>query len=865
MKNIRSRNGSVIISLLLLIVVRNNAFVPNVVKNNLARQHQPQEQQLSYAFSVPQHQQRRKQQQQQQQYQQQQRQKHPLAHFMAAKDIADEKKADEEELSDLDARVLQSMLSEDKLDLNTEENLKKLLDRGVAPKKPTSVGKSPQTDEKDSPFSSTIFQTLTDNEMFTSIKAKATEIIDSAKIYVSNRVERDAKLLASVGIFAWERAVKDVARALPASGTSGAAVGRAVRRAARQLSDSSSFDEMQAALKEQEAEEAKRRLEEGELNLYEELNTPMDEIKSVTRSIRDILSGNALPSTSSRNIGNFGSDGNEGDDGAGAGSILGGIGGNVGAKPSMANRGLRSVAPAGQASLKERQQRAYQRKKSTVLKKQKEGFSPKLGRAAGGLVDTAWEMKQELKTETSKPGYRTEGVRNFIEAAAAETQRSIKAAEEKKQRLLGRDEKTVEQYLAPPKIPDTLPDWAVSAESTANANENAKQFAKELTEEVAKETLLEERERIISSMQLCLGNPEECWLMPDVLTDPSSTSSATSGDGVIIIDDDALRETVTAMICARDDLEADDPAVVENKSVDELVEDLKRMKSSVDMITSLAAAAAGDKAARSLSDILYGRREGEEGEALLLNLDDIDTIFAPDPGLFMADFIDVVEERTPQQPLIMEQDVDMSTRAWFADVAQAQDIPLIDKEVDDTVVTVEASNPDVVVDGVVPEVMKTVSKTPFATEVEVEIVSPEKPRSATVVADAVVSSVKTSPQQVSVEVVDDTDNAFRTTTEVEVVSDTDFDNAVGQVKSAETVGEEENEVAESEPPLPIVLLLRTLDVVFFLLEKILTVGLPGLFEIGDIASKRIAESNKGGQGSVGWKRIANTQDGSKRY
>mmetsp|Transcript_7239 Transcript_7239/g.10225 ORF Transcript_7239/g.10225 Transcript_7239/m.10225 type:complete len:847 (+) Transcript_7239:45-2585(+) len=846
MKNIRNRNVSVIIAMLLLCIAENDAFVPSVVKNiKRGYMTQYQKQPPSNAFPVSQHQSLQKQHQQ------------PLVHFLAAKDTVEEKAnngGEEEGLSDLDARVLQSMLAEDKLDLNTEENLKKLLDRGVAPKRPESAPKK-KDKETDSEFSSTIFQTLTDNQLFTSLKAKATEILDSARIYVSNRVERDAKLLASVGIFAWERAVKDVARALPASGTSGAAVGRAVRRAARQLSNSSSFDEMQAVLREQEAEEAKRRLEEGELNLYEELNTPMDEIKSVTRSIRDILSGNALPSTSSRTIGSF----DNNDDDGGVGGILGSF--SVSSKPSMANRGLRSVAPAGQASLKERQQRAYQRKKSTVLNKQKEGFSPKLGRAAGSLVDTAWEMKQELKTETSKPGYRTEGVRNFIEAAAVETQRSIKAAEEKQKRLLGRDNKKLEPFIPPPETPDTLPDWAVSAEPTVSARERAEQFGKELTEEVAKEALLEERERVIDSMKLCLGNPEECWLMPDVLTDPSSASDS------VIIDDNALRETVTAMICARDDLEADDKAILENKSVDEIVEDLKRMKSSVDMITSLAAAAAGDKAAASLSDILYGRREGEEDQALLLNLDDIDTIFAPDPDLFMADFVEpeVIEQRTSplQQPPNVEQGADIKAKAWFADVVD--NIPFVDTEVDDVVVTVEASSPDVVVDGVFPEVMKTVSSNPTVTEVEVEV-TPKQPYARNIIAeDAVVSSVEKSAQQVSVEVVGDTDDGFRTTTEVEVVSDTDFDKAVGEVKSADAVGDEEDEVEESPPPLPIIILLRTLDVVFFLLEKILTVGLPGLFEVGGVASKRIAESNKGGLGSVGWKRIENTQDGSKRY
>ena len=52
---------------------------------------------------------------------------------LCAKPSADDDEDDR--LSSLDARVLQSMLrDDDKLDLGTEQNMKKLLERGVAPK-----------------------------------------------------------------------------------------------------------------------------------------------------------------------------------------------------------------------------------------------------------------------------------------------------------------------------------------------------------------------------------------------------------------------------------------------------------------------------------------------------------------------------------------------------------------------------------------------------------------------------------------------------------------------------------------------------------------------------------------------------------
>ena len=63
----------------------------------------------------------------------------------------------EEPLSDLDARVLKEMLQKDKLNVSDEENLKKLLERGVAPKSAPSFEKE-EPDNSDSPYVSTVFK-----------------------------------------------------------------------------------------------------------------------------------------------------------------------------------------------------------------------------------------------------------------------------------------------------------------------------------------------------------------------------------------------------------------------------------------------------------------------------------------------------------------------------------------------------------------------------------------------------------------------------------------------------------------------------------------------------------------------------------
>jgi hypothetical protein len=69
---------------------------------------------------------------------------------------------EEEPLSDLDARVLKEMLGNDKLDLTEEENMKKLLERGVAPKSAPSFQKKEPNDNTDtSPYASTVLKVRT--------------------------------------------------------------------------------------------------------------------------------------------------------------------------------------------------------------------------------------------------------------------------------------------------------------------------------------------------------------------------------------------------------------------------------------------------------------------------------------------------------------------------------------------------------------------------------------------------------------------------------------------------------------------------------------------------------------------------------
>ena len=278
-------------------------------------------------------------------------------------------KGDVEPLSDVDERVLQSLLEDENLDLKSEENLKKMLESGVK-KKDKSAGN--KVDEGNSEFSSTFFKTLNDNELWNSIKAKADSMVESAKIYVQNKVERDAQLLASIGVFAWERAIKDSKRALPSKGKSGAGMAKTMRDSLFMLTNNSSFVQY---IPEDNFILPPSKYSQGvETSVFEELNTPMDEIKSVTQSIRDILKG----------------------------------------KTVSQDRGLRSVASAGSSKNDERQKMAYERKKETVLKREKEGVNTKVMRATGSLTDGIAELKREMEVEGNDAGYRAKNAQQQL-------------------------------------------------------------------------------------------------------------------------------------------------------------------------------------------------------------------------------------------------------------------------------------------------------------------------------------------------------------------------------------------------------------------------------------------------------------------
>ena len=373
--------------------------------------------------------------------------------------------------------------------------------------------------------------------------AKAEEIIESTKIFLSNRIERDSKLLASVGAFVLERSIINVERALPSSGKSGETMARKMKIARYRLNRNSllkdSSGDKRFLLRRSSDVIGIKKME-----TYEEVNTALDEVKAVTEGIREILSGKEMSSYSSD------------------------------------SRSLKSVAPAGISQVTSRQRKAYTNRKE-VLKREKEGIDAKIGRTASTITDVAWEIKREMEVEQNKPGYRSKSIRNTIEGTA---NAAISASREIPKAIRRKRKKELPQLRSVP-------------------------AKKEIQITIA--DLMEERSRLVEALCLCLEHPDQTWLTPEILS-PSTIEK----DSTIEVDDDAMKEAITFMILVRDEFRMEiNPK--DFASTQAIVSELKKIQSKLKKICSLANATAGHSAAEQLEIHLFGK--GIEEKNIILN------------------------------------------------------------------------------------------------------------------------------------------------------------------------------------------------------------------------------------------------------
>ncbi len=705
--------------------------------------------------------------------------------------------------------------------------------------------------------------------MWNSVRAKADEVLESTKIFIQNRIERDAKLLASISLFAWERALNDVGRALPAAGETGTKVAETMRKAVFALASNSSFVENTSFNLfnngDDDGDGGRRRSsfllsststflngeqqeKQAPTTTYEKLTTPRDEIQKVSESIRDILSGKTV-------------------------------------NPSLnSDRSLRSIAPAGTSidRINERQRKAFQRRKETLLLREKESIDKKVIRAASSVTDAAWEIKREMEIEGNEAGYRSEAVMKRIEGSitssalleggknwigkrlggARNRDNEIPKLESstsfQKSDVMNVNDEKIDEFALESKM-DSIQDAVVipvesnvvvenikniepdivkvgATETTASLNGEGNELDK-LVEEVTGSDVYAERARLISVLRLCLEEPEESWLRPDLLpasiSEPLETkkedittrpfflfSDDDDGDDTMS-DEEAWEDTITAMVSAKNELEAVSSLDTKEKSKEEMISDLYEMQKIVEAITNSVAKSAGEASAEFLRMEMLGETsalsssQGSSGKR-----DSVDIVEQVDKqSTTFQETVEAFDTQSMQDKSLYETNSDIlqgvlpvnNMASSFTEERQDK------SNVSDDGIT---GFTEVIPTVVVADLLPSEEEIPFQS-----------------------STVRSNNNKV--EILSDVDFEINTSKKFEKINGNNFDSdefAVADVEvvingdddimqdantmNSAAVAEEESLDKEKRDNVVIQFTLRTLDVLFFVAEKSLTVSYP---------------------------------------
>lgn len=619
---------------------------------------------------------------------------------------------------------------------------------------------------------------MSDKSFWNSVKVKFDEVIESASIYVQNRVERDAKLLASIGVFAIQRALKDTGRALPASGKTGRKMAETMRKALFQLSSNSSFVEY--IPKDNVVLPPSKYSSSAQTNIYEELNTPMDEIRSVTKAIKDILSG----------------------------------------KTVSESRGLRSVAAANAGRSAERQQKAYERRKETVLKREKEGLDRKVARATSGISDAAWELKREMEIEGNEAGYRAKVAQRRLEG----TFESLGILSESSQGNLFRE---IGNRLFGSSKKVDLAQLKSATDDGQSLNESKlDEFTDSQNVLVTANELECERNRLIESLNTCLLYPGETWLTPTTMADFQNSQDEKQ------ISIGELEKVITTMVLSRNNIEASTDEDI-SLSQEEILSELKSMKTAIDQIISLAACSAGFKASESLRSILLGLNTAD-GLTLLTILDDIELTLETQKRVTKEKKATRIKQDLNAPQVDENKDFPKNDYFFINEVLE-------ESEVVDSYQNVEVS---VVAEDKDPVTRKNDVRKKILSDAEI-ISSSQLFVNNTESLDPIEDDISYS----EVEVLIDDDDLI----EDEVLLNSAKDDSVSFTETT------------SNPSPFVTITLRALDVILFILEKSITIGIPSIITATTRFSERREEINRNGLGRVGWKKINNICSAKKRY
>jgi len=698
----------------------------------------------------------------------------------------------------------------------------------------------------------------------------------------------------------------------------------------------------------------------------QDMATPMDELKSVSSTVTEILK----------------------------------TGGKEGT-PAQAAAGRPTLSVLRTAATSRADKRNFQRSYQQQQKKYaaKTNAIQVTQRAAGGVVDTAWQLQRELKAESNTPGYKTKPIQNALEAAQVSTQQLLQEAktswklnrakqQEQKRWLQGgstsssaadRVQEEVQSattelksaaavdyldadvytpaaaaadYLDPnvsffASSAAAAPVDVTNRQATPTVDTNQQAYEHQYQQHVQQQQdaqqeqlryqqqqqqqveaqrrneaqqraewqrkerqqqyelrlqqqqqqyewalqehqqaveqqlqdrieftsrslpqLAEECIRLKDQLQNCIVNPEQTWLRSDII------------EGVQNFDQALIRSVVTEMISTRNALKdlmksKDFDNLEDGEKIQRLLHVLVSVKGVVDELGGDAQRAVSLGAAQALVQELVENsgKSPEDNENLipvLLRLTDLQNQFET---LW-------TEPEMEELPPMMEME-DLPMEELFEDCEETAAVYATSTIVDGGYAyladNLESGGDDSVVTG--------------ATK--------KKPKIVDVVPEAFVYAVATAPVTpgtAHAEVVSRMSSEY-VTGNVEVVNDYDFEAA--RVVTMEADDDENAAEQQKEQNLAFQLLLRSLDIFFFLLEKAFTVSylfvstlaffyslvlflwltvfslchfdfnlqvaIPTVIESSTTAKGRFQNVKQGGLGSKGWEPIGNAQKGAKRY
>lgn len=756
-----------------------------------------------------------------------------------------EKKENDEAISDLDARVLQSLLDDESLDLKSEENLKKMLENKEKNNSNNRNTRKRVVNDSDSEFSSSFFKTVSDNAIWNSLRAKADSILESTKMFVQNKIERDVELLAALSLFAWDRALKDVGRALPSAGKSGARVVETVRKTVFSLATNSSFVEkgingsgqrgpflLSSMSQYSDTNDAI----DGEKTIYDELTTPQDEIQKVSESIKDILSG----------------------------------------KSTSSERGLRSVAPSGTSRSGERQRMAFERKKETVLQREKEGIDKKAMRAASSVTDAAWEIKREMEIEGNEAGYRSEETVKRLEASIASSA-LLEGGRNWINKQLQAEKNLTPQLESSANFDGMDVGEMVESKSSSTSDENfievdvlgyETQSDAVSTEEdydlnnlvggITEADLDAERNRLVSVLTLCLEEPDQTWLQPDLLPVENkqpfflSPAAYTESSFNMSEDDEAWEKIITEMVSIKNDLEIAS-SLTKTLNKDEMINELYEMNRLVEKITNGVAETAGKDSAEYLRAALLGEDSLSQDDKLDSQIDynEINGDINDDTKdqKVISDLQNEVPVTAEIVPEIISESIDELANG--SGPTLAEEIEDMDGKVD----TVAYEYQTVVIADIISSVEEFATRPSPAAEV--------KPMEILTDVDFQLNTPKVDIQNGQNQFLDDEVEVYAA--EVEVVTNYDDEFIEEEKRMNSAAVEEESPGIEKKDNVVVIFALRTLDVTFFVVEKFFTIGVPGIVNSATLIKENTDAVNRNGLGKKGWDTLENVNNAQNRY